>query len=602
MNQHDIQGQLSLQNVLYHDAFGQWWLATDEGGQSLEVLCIDQASLPADDDVHGEMERLASVLPGLQHRHLPRVFAVTRLGARYAIVTERVQGRELLSFTLRGPAQRTKEALLQRLEWAAQASEAVEALNAFHHPATGRGLVRDHGWVQPYHVLINAQGELVWRDLQVPRRPAGSIYGNPVYAAFEISWGAPDARSDVYALGLLFYELLTGQRPYEGSGSARLVQMASEDARPLSEVAPDLPREVQEVIHKALSRERSERFATVGELGWALEDCRRRLQGEGCAQRNLAQWMDWLRARVYEDDLSAVMTLARVHPEVVRQDVAAEYIWSHFGARLSSALRSSRPLPRAYARLMEVLPQAKTALIEVLTDTAQTEANRVTAAQRLAWLPSREAQEALCQALNTPSIRLTRSANNALARWATPTGLLLDERGRLLRRCPHPWRSLQPLEGEAQERVRHCPQCQARVARAGSLEALMGEASTDNVYFNSARGVARNVLMRLDEGEPLRLPVGLAQAVGASHSLSGPRLAPHHLDMIAMPGEKLLMLARQGELRVDEVPVSEWFMDTRDSDGPPVRFGAAKVWVDKSGELRSRGLRRTRRAGLGSGR
>lgn len=602
MGQDGVQGQLSLHNVLFDDAFGQWWLASDDGGQRLEVLCIDQASLPADDDVHGEMERLTRVLPRLRHRHVPRVLEVTRLGTRYAIVVEHAQGRELLNFALYDAAHRTQEAIAQRLEWATQACEAVEALNAFHHPETGRGLVRDHGWVQPYHVLIDAQGELVWRDLQVPRRSGGAMVGNPIYAAFEVSWGAPDARSDVYALGLLFYELLTGQRPYDGGGATRLMQMASEDAKPLSDIAPDLPRAVQETLHKALSRDRMARFATPGEFGWALDACRRGLRAQGAAPRRLGEWMDWLRARVYEDDLSAIITLAQVKPAVIRQSVIAEYVWSHFGARLSSALKSSRPLPSAYARLIGVLPAAAPVLIEVLGEPTQPEANRVAAAQCLGALPSEAAREALCQALNAPSIRLTRSAANALARWPTTTGLWLDERGRHLRPCLQPWDSLKRLEGEDHHRVRWWPQARARVAHAGALEALRGQASPDNAYFNSARGALRPLVMHLDEGEPLRLSVGLAQAVGVSHALSGSRLAPHHLDMIAMPGEKLLLRARQGDLRVDEVSVSEWLMALKDGDGLSARFGAVKVWVDKSGELRSRGLRRARRAGLGSGR
>jgi serine/threonine-protein kinase len=80
-----------------------------------------------------------------------------------------------------------------------------------------------------------------------------------------------DGRADIYALGALTYELLSGRPPFEGNNAHEVMRLAARsDAEPLSVLCPDLPAGLADVVVKAMHRDRSKRFATTTELREAL--------------------------------------------------------------------------------------------------------------------------------------------------------------------------------------------------------------------------------------------------------------------------------------------------------------------------------------------
>ncbi|MBN1774786.1 MAG: protein kinase [Deltaproteobacteria bacterium] len=108
----------------------------------------------------------------------------------------------------------------------------------------------------------------------------GVIFGTPEYMAPEQARGQTlDLRVDVYATGVMLYEMLAGKVPFTGeSFMAILTQHLFSEVKPLSQVAPDVevPAAVESVIYKAMSKDRDERYATMLEM---LEDLQRALQG-----------------------------------------------------------------------------------------------------------------------------------------------------------------------------------------------------------------------------------------------------------------------------------------------------------------------------------
>ena len=110
---------------------------------------------------------------------------------------------------------------------------------------------------------------------------SGVIFGTPEYMAPEQARGQTlDHRVDVYAAGVMLYEMLTGQAPFTGdSFVAILTQHLFSEARPLGVVAPDVhvPRPVESVVMKAMAKDRDERYATMMEM---QEDLQRALAGE----------------------------------------------------------------------------------------------------------------------------------------------------------------------------------------------------------------------------------------------------------------------------------------------------------------------------------
>jgi serine/threonine-protein kinase len=108
----------------------------------------------------------------------------------------------------------------------------------------------------------------------------GVIFGTPEYMAPEQARGQTlDLRVDVYATGVMLYEMLAGQVPFTGeSFMAILTQHLFSDVKPIAQIAPDvqLPAAVESVIYKAMSKDRDERYGTMLEM---LEDLQRALQG-----------------------------------------------------------------------------------------------------------------------------------------------------------------------------------------------------------------------------------------------------------------------------------------------------------------------------------
>jgi len=100
----------------------------------------------------------------------------------------------------------------------------------------------------------------------------GVLLGTPAYMAPEILKGVrdADARTDVWALGVMLFELLAGRRPFVGAGASIFIVIATTDAPPLAQVAPDVARDVAEVVDRCLRRDVTERFASAAELATAL--------------------------------------------------------------------------------------------------------------------------------------------------------------------------------------------------------------------------------------------------------------------------------------------------------------------------------------------
>ncbi len=129
--------------------------------------------------------------------------------------------------------------------------------------------------------MLNREGTLKLLDFGLAvcvddRKPdSGSIVGTPQYMSPEQLRGDPiDARSDLYSLAVLFYELLVGRVPFVAEHDADLVRAQIEDPPPpLRDVVPEVPEGLEQVILQALSKRPDDRFASASELQQALEAC-----------------------------------------------------------------------------------------------------------------------------------------------------------------------------------------------------------------------------------------------------------------------------------------------------------------------------------------
>ena len=244
----------------------------------------------------------ARAVAKLRHEGIVAIFDVSAEEAvEPYLVVELVRGNSLRE------ALRSGRAMVPEIA----AEIVLDVLSALDH-AHAAGMV--HRDVKPENVLLEwgQRGEAGVRvklaDFGIAKfvgqqtvTSTGDLVGSPAYMAPEQLEGAAfDARADVFAVGVLFYECVTGRRPFEGEGAAQVIrQIISGQFAPAEETLPAVGSRWSQVIAKALTHDPSDRFSSASAMGDALREERRRTTNDGISYLEA-----WLR------DANAANTLA----------------------------------------------------------------------------------------------------------------------------------------------------------------------------------------------------------------------------------------------------------------------------------------------------
>jgi serine/threonine protein kinase len=141
-----------------------------------------------------------------------------------------------------------------------------------------------HRDIKPSNVLIDEHGEVLLTDFGIAKivedskstqlTAAGSILGTPAYMSPEQAQGSGiDGRSDIYSLGVVLYELLTGEPPYQGETPyAVVLKHVSDPLPPPRQKNPDIPEIFERIVFKTMAKSPEDRFKTADDLARALED------------------------------------------------------------------------------------------------------------------------------------------------------------------------------------------------------------------------------------------------------------------------------------------------------------------------------------------
>jgi len=237
-------------------------------GRRVLIKALSASILPSS-PFAATLEREARLLAELDHPSILHLYDFVRTGDRMWLVLEYVDGWTLEEILGRAG----------RLSPAAACSVALELARGLEH-AHSHGIV--HRDLQPRNVLVSRRGQVkltgfaVAVDERLPTAPelldqSTSLTG-PSYMSPEQILGEPaDPRSDVFSLGVLLFETLSGQRPFAGPDHHTTTQRIRHDApTPLGRAAHGVPASLERVVLHCLEKLPSHRFQTAGELSAAL--------------------------------------------------------------------------------------------------------------------------------------------------------------------------------------------------------------------------------------------------------------------------------------------------------------------------------------------
>jgi Tol biopolymer transport system component len=240
--------------------------------------------LAADPDRRARFDREARALAALNHPGIVSIYAIETEGGQPFIAMECVEGRVLTDVIPKGGLP------LDRL--LAIATQVAGAVAAAHT----HGIV--HRDLKPANVMVGPRDLVKVLDFGLAKlrdrergpdlgaaetvAPAqditgeGRILGTVAYMSPEQAEGrAVDARSDIFSLGVLFYEMAVGERPFKGDTSLSVLSaILRESPRPLLEVNPSLPRELARVVRRCLAKDPDERYQSTADLRSDLDDLR----------------------------------------------------------------------------------------------------------------------------------------------------------------------------------------------------------------------------------------------------------------------------------------------------------------------------------------
>lgn len=253
-------GRFELDSELGRGAMGVVWKAIDPLiGRPVAIKTVEAAHFDFEPEARERFLREARAAGRLSHPNIVTIFDAGTEGEDAYIVMELIAGRtlgEMIAAGNRFPAFTVADI----------GAQIAEALDYAHT----HGVV--HRDVKPANIMLTSGGLVKITDFGVARLEdasrtrVGTVLGSPRYMSPEqVKGHQVDGRSDIYSLGVLLYELVTGVCPFGASGTGDLVKLMKDivggNPRPLRDLAPHAPKAFEAIIERAMRKDAAERYA-----------------------------------------------------------------------------------------------------------------------------------------------------------------------------------------------------------------------------------------------------------------------------------------------------------------------------------------------------
>ena len=264
-------GDYEIVRVIASGGMGTVYLAKNIKSNREVALKVLSSQMSQDPEFVARFQREAQATAALRHPHVVQVYDTGVVDDNRYIAMEYLSG---------GTLQKEVQQLIIRNEYMpiARVIQITRQIASALDYAHKRGLI--HRDIKPSNIMIAHDGRYVLTDFGIVMTQGGTkltkaieTIGTPEYMAPEqIQGKTPDKRSDLYSLGIVLYEMLTGTAPFKAENTlAVLYKHVNEPPPTISRVRPELSSAIQALVNKSLAKDPEKRFQTAGEFIQALD-------------------------------------------------------------------------------------------------------------------------------------------------------------------------------------------------------------------------------------------------------------------------------------------------------------------------------------------
>jgi hypothetical protein len=282
-----LNGRYKIQEILGQGGMSAVYKALDPNLQRVVAIKMIHPHLSEDPKFISRFEEEARSVAQLRHPNITQVFDFNHDGDVYYMVQEFLPGETLQERLRRLNRDGRRMPLAEVIRYTLDICSAM----GYAHE---RGLI--HRDIKPANIMLDVQGKAILMDFGIVKIVGGSshtttgaVVGTAMYMSPDVIRGqAPDARSDIYSLGVTLFEMVSGRAPFQADSAMSLMMMHLHDPLPdLHGLRPETPDDLIAIIEKSLAKSRDERYHTAQEMGAALKRVLDRLEGgsgQGLAQ------------------------------------------------------------------------------------------------------------------------------------------------------------------------------------------------------------------------------------------------------------------------------------------------------------------------------